>query len=852
MTQDSGDLPALLRRLTGRRALARLAILFERVWPALWPPLGIAGLFVCAALLDIPRLLPPGLHLALLAATGLVVVGLLVRGLGGIAAPDDAAADRRLERASGLSHRPLAVLTDRPAHPDTAGLTLWQAHVARTVRQVRRLRVGAPHPGLPRRDRRALRGALVVALVAAFAIAGPDAPARLAYAMAPTLAHAPGPPTTALQAWITPPAYTQVAPLFLRTDGGALSVPAGSHLTVSVTGGSGKPVLSLDGHGTAFRVLDKGSFQADQELPRGGHLAVRRNGGELAGWDLTVVADRAPTVSWTEPPGRAKGSQQVRLPWQASDDYGVTSLQAELRLKVRPDAPPLIVGIPLPGGAPKAAHGVQQQDLTAHPWAGLPVIGRLVAKDATGQSGTSADADFVLPERPFFNPVARALIAIRKGLSLHPKDRDDAVDGLDKLLMAPKVFGADVGAYINLGALYYLLEYDKSDAAIGQAQQRLWELALHMEEGQTEQTARALDEARQAARDALDKAIRDPSEANRTELEKQLQALEQAIERHMQALLREAERKQQALPLDPNGRRFSDRDLQRLADQARQAVRQGHMADAQKRMAELERMLDQLRNARAQHGQMNQHQAEQRQRGREQMGALQDMIQRQGGLLDHSQGRTEQTKEYRANPRQTAPVDPDTEREADRRVQQALRRALGELMQQFGDLTGKVPQGLGDADQAMREAGRQLGQGNDKDASQAEQQAIEALQKGGQQMSQTMAQQFGSGQQGQEAEGQDGGEGQVGLGMQDGSGDGRGDGTLPGSRGRADNRDRDPFGRRFGQGSSGADESADVRIPEQRERQRTRTIEDELRRRGGERYRPQEELDYIQRLLKRF
>ena len=44
----------------------------------------------------------------------LLIVGLLVRGLQGIAAPDDKAADRRLEVASGLPHRPL-VGADRPA-----------------------------------------------------------------------------------------------------------------------------------------------------------------------------------------------------------------------------------------------------------------------------------------------------------------------------------------------------------------------------------------------------------------------------------------------------------------------------------------------------------------------------------------------------------------------------------------------------------------------------------------------------------------------------------------------------------------------------------------------------------------
>ena len=75
---------------------------------------------------------------------------------------------------------------------------------------------------------------------------------------------------------------------------------------------------------------------------------------------------------------------------------------------------------------------------------------------------------------------------------------------------------------------------------------------------------------------------------------------------------------------------------------------------------------------------------------------------------------------------------------------------------------------------------------------------------------------------------------------------------LPGrSVGRGDGG-RDPLGRRYDGGSSGADEGSDVALPEKRDAQRTRTIEDELRRRDAERERPQMELDYIGRLLKQF
>ena len=202
-------------------------------------------------------------------------------------------------------------------------------------------------------------------------------------------------------------------------------------------------------------------------------------------------------------------------------------------------------------------------------------------------------------------------------------------------------------------------------------------------------------------------------------------------------------------------------------------------------------------------------------------------------------------------------------------MQQALRRALGELMQQYADLTGEVPPNMGDADSAMRGANQALGNGNDPAAADNEQKAIEALQKGGRSMGQQLAQQFGSGsQQGDRAgqrsrPGRQGRSGRarpraisraVATAMAPAGDNGRGNRDWAGRRPmdrRADNR-RDPFGRHLNEGTSGADESNDVRVPSEMEKARTRAIQDELRKREAERTRPQPELDYIDRLLKQF
>ena len=763
------------------------------------------------------------------------------------------AADRRLERDSGLTHRPLAALSDRPATDDPTSLALWRAHVARGLARARRLHLGWPRPGLAALDRKALRHAVLLALIAALVIAGRDAPGRLVAAFEPGLPRLVPPPEVEIQAWVTPPAYTGLAPMFLKRDTPAVKVPAGARLTINLTGGATVPDLAVDGETTALAALDQTSFQIDRTLDKDSRIVLERGGQPLAAWDIAVAPDQPPVAWWTEPPGPTETGGRVRLPWSATDDYGVIHLQAELHLDARPDASPLIVEIPLPNGAPKSSHGIHPHDLIAHPWAGLGVTARLVARDGAGQTGTSAPAAFELPERTFHNEIAKALIAMRKGLSVHPDDRGDALAALDELMQQPRLFGADSGAFLNLSAIYFLMVRNKTPEMVPEAQARMWDLALHMEEGQTEETARSLEAARQAARDAMEKLRQDPTDANRQALEQRLKELQEAIDRHMQAMIQEAERNHEALPFDPEAEKLTDQDLDRLAEEARQDLEQGKMDEAQEKMAELERQLDRLKQARADKGQGN---SQQRQKGKRQMGAVQDMVGREGGLLDHAESRSDdanrpQRIEPDAGQSGAGKPDPAMQRPQDQRVQQALRGALGEMMQQFGDLTGEVPPSLGEADMAMRDAGNDLSAGDDKGAAAAQQKAIEALQKGAREMGRTLAKQFGNGRQnGEPGEGDSfGAEGSMGMMMPDGRGEGSNGPPLGPPPSRADQRGRDPLGR-TNQGS-GLD-SNDVRVPEEAERKRSQAIQEELRRRGAERERPQRELDYIDRLLKQF
>jgi uncharacterized protein (TIGR02302 family) len=876
--QDSLD--TLLRGVARRRRLAMLALWFERAWPALWPLIGVAGLFLCAAFLDLPRRLPGWAHVGLLALFALAALVALRHAARRMAVPAPEAADRRMEQASGLPHRPLAVLTDRPAQPGAD--SLWQAHVARAMRQVGRLRIGRPSPGMVLHDPRALRLGLVVLLAASLGIAGEQAPGRVLRAFQPVFGVQAIPPATQLQAWITPPAYTGQAPVFLKPEGGPVTVPQDSRLVVNVTGGTGEPALTLGAKTAAFTRLDPTSFQADEALAASGRLAVTRGGAPLAAWDLTVVPNAAPVVRFPEPPAATRARiPQTRLPWQAAHAYGVVSLQAELTLRDRPEAPALVVPIQIPGGSTKDAKGIRLQDLTAHPWAGLPVQAKLVGRDATGQAGTSETLGFDLPERRFQHPVARAILEVRKGLSLRPEERGPAILGLELQARLDEVWKNDSGGLLNLESIITQLRHDRAANTIDEVQSRIWQLALHLEEGAPERTARALEQARQAVREMLE-AERRGEQIDKAELDRRMQELQEALQRHMEALADQNRRDPANQNFDPERQnRLDAQDMKRTAEQMRDDAREERMNEARDKMAELDRMMEDMQNPRRERGQQTERQkarAEQRQRGERQMNAVQDMIRREGALLDNAQQRGGQPEPQRPfmppRPRAQAPQDAQRaqeQRAQDQRVQQALRRALGELMQQQGDLTGKIPPQLAEADAAMRDAVAALREGRDPAAAGAAQRAIEALQKGGREMSQEMAAQFGrGGEEDGEEQGDESGEGSMmAEGDQDGMGNGPGSQQMgPGDqrgerrgeraigRGRdvnrrADDR-RDPLGRHLREGTSGSDESGDVQVPEQMEEARTRAIQEELRRRGADRGRPQPELDYIDRLLRQF
>ncbi|MBT4486599.1 MAG: DUF4175 family protein, partial [Rhodospirillaceae bacterium] len=129
---------------------AGLVLLWEIAWRALLPLICVMGLFLALALLELPLLLSPLLHAALLVLFAAAALGAIWFAVTKWRRPGHDNIVRRLETDSKFSHRPLGALADRltNAH-DHMAAALWRTHQRRARENLNNLRIGLPRPGLP-------------------------------------------------------------------------------------------------------------------------------------------------------------------------------------------------------------------------------------------------------------------------------------------------------------------------------------------------------------------------------------------------------------------------------------------------------------------------------------------------------------------------------------------------------------------------------------------------------------------------------------------------------------------------------------------------------------------------------
>jgi uncharacterized protein (TIGR02302 family) len=821
--------------------LSKLALLFERIWPRAWMLLGIAGLFIFVSLAGLWPRLPELPHKVLLGLFGLAGAAALVS-LVSVRWPSRSEAIRRVESISGIRHRPASSFEDTLSHggEDARTAALWRVHRQRLADSLNRLRVGVPAPRTDRRDPFALRALLLLSVLVLTVVVGDSAADRLwsAFRLSPLAKGA----EARLDAWITPPAYTGKPPIMLADGGlslahpqervGAIAVPDRSTLIVRASGAGMRGLtLEMVGEGNAPERLEAPApanpaevMELKLEVRSSGTVRVSSAGTQVGSWTFTVIPDHPPKVALTKPPERsARGSLKVF--YKVEDDYGIVSAEARIkRILPKPDTSstawarpektgpklpyerPPTLSLHLPRAYPKLAEGHSLHEMGDHPWAGMKVELTLVARDLAGQLGKSETIEITLPERHFTKPLARAVIEQRRKLAADSRDRLLVAKALDALTTDPAGFIDDLQVFLGLRSAYWRLQRDDTRAGRNSVIAQLWHIALRIEDGDLSDAERAL----RAAQDRLQQALRDG--ASDEEIARLLQELREALAQYLDQLSRQADGQPLPNGMDRSMEMLTQQDLEQMLKNLEAMARSGNRDMAQQMLSDLRDLLDRLQS-----GRMGDQQGSQR--FGKMMEEFGDIIGKQQQLLDDTFGEQQKQKGGQRGPKNGQKDKGDgAGGEAgglgDRQLE--LKERLGRLQQGLKELGLQPPGQLKGAEGSMGRAEKGLRDGDLAQGADQETRALEQLRQGARDMAKQMLSQMPS---------------RYGLG---------------GSR-----TELDPMGRPPNK-TDGPDLGSSVKVPEEIDIQRAREILEELRRRLGEAGRPTIELEYLERLLKRF
>lgn len=873
-TQPAPHNARLRRRIAGKRFLALWSMVLERALIVALPLLSVIALYLVLSWMGVLRQIPDMAKIGVgVAFIVLAILALLP--LRRFRMPDRAEAEHRLETLSGLPHQAISVQSEAPVSKDPYSIALWHKHQERMAKKINVIEAGLPAADIARHDPFAFRAAVILALIVAWSFSFSNYGGRVGDLF--TLSK-PVVPASDLRidAWVTPPTYTGVAPLYLSgavsKEGGdkaqpsVIKVPVNSELTVRISGADANGAVQFapaEGDVVELKpdvpeAVDAAKIERvtkavadDAGKSRTYKLKLTADGKITAGpreYAFTLIPDKPPEISFVREPGRALNGA-LELAFQVKDDYGVTEARAEI-LPAESDAAatPLFDApkfpLDLPGSDGKSAKATVSRDLTEHPLSGKKVRLTLIAKDASGTEGRSETKEIVLPARHFSELLAGSVAEQRQVFALDTQKIRRALE-----LNEASTFRADetipnLSHFLMVQSARNRLILARGTEQLTETAKYFWEIARYIEDGNLSTAEKRLRDAQ----DKLSEALK--NKASDEEIAKLMQELREAMKQYLAELSKRMQNQDTARMSQQAQRMMRSQDFENMLNQLENLSRSGNREEAQRLLNEMQRMMNNLQTARP-----RQQPGQEQNPVRKQLDALGKLMQDQQKLMEetHRMEQALRDRMQRGDPEEgEEPLDdqqsqqdqqqgnqqkPDDQqedmtaeqlREALKQLrsqQEKLQKDLKSLEKGLADLGMKAPKGFKGAGEEMGESSDALGKSQGQRSADAQGRALQALRDGAGEMMQQL-QQMMSEQQGQ-------GDGQ-GMGM-----------PMPGSA--MDQQGRDPLGRKTGQLVSEFDDS--VKVPDQIDVQRAREILEEIRRRLGEGPASLIEREYLERLL---
>ena len=521
-----------------------------------------------------------------------------------------------------------------------------------------------------------------------------------------------------IKAWVKPPEYTNLGLTNLEisnVNSEAVKkelVPINSELNIIVKSNNKRFSILSNDKKIPIVKKEKNNYQISFFIKENQSIVLNKNRDYYKRWFFKIIPDKPPILSFLSKPTEVN---QVALTFvtKASDDYGIKSLRVNISRPIEYKhfiEEYLSYNLKVESGLinNKNVESYFYERLSNIIWAGSSSVLTVEASDVSGQVIKKLE-NIIIPKKEFKDNIANKVINIRDNIAKKKINLNKAKEKLLIIWNENEYLQQD--PYIKKHFLD-LLDNIKprkqfSFSISNKLFVKMYELSEMIEEGKTYLAKKNLEKIEQSLFDSIKQKETDKISTNVKKLKESLDSLLKLNE----------DNDNSKTEFNKKANNSLREEIDKLTQQIEDLLKTGSKQKANEKIRQLKQLTESIKNPNK-----NKEIMQKAQKREEFINKLSDLLNEQEKVMEETfnraanKGKFEQSSEGSGG-------------KSSKEKQEELRNTLGNLMRDIGASESEIPQELGKADRAMRQASRDLEGGRPDNASNAQGRALEMIQR---------------------------------------------------------------------------------------------------------------------------
>ena len=522
-----------------------------------------------------------------------------------------------------------------------------------------------------------------------------------------------------IKAWIKPPKYTNFGIINLNfidessKDVEKKLVPVNSELNIVIkTKNKNFSVLSFDKE-IPIENKEKDNYQINYYIKKNQSIIINKNNQHYKRWFFNAIPDKPPIIEFLSKPVEVN---QVALTFvvRSADDYGVKLIQANIsrpieykHFKEEYLSYNLFAEANL-NNVNKSVESYFYENLSNIIWAGSRSVLSIETTDVSGQMIRNKEK-ITIPKKIFKDDTANKIIKIRADIARRKITLEQAKIKILAIWEENKYLQRD--PYIEKNFIETLdkfkLKQEFSFSISNELFQKMYELSEIIEEGQGYLAKKNLEQIEQSLFDSIKQKDTEKISTNVKKLQESLKSLLKLNENNNKSKTGFNKKVNNSLR----------EEIDKLTKEIEDLLKTGSKKKANEKIRQLKQLSETIKNP-----SRKKEDTDKAQKREEFINKLSDLLNEQEKVMEETFNRAANKGKFKQSSEGSGG-------KSSKKKQEDLRNTLGNLMRDIGASESEIPQELGKADRAMRQASRDLEGGRPDDASNAQGRAVEMIQR---------------------------------------------------------------------------------------------------------------------------